>query len=148
MRALPSICALPSIWKRTRMCVCECTMRAELSGQFQPCMTEIDLHIDARTADCSHTHPPLTDCIALHTGLNHILRVRLHIIGNARIKNVYKYQSCMVTKLPIICEQTVDSPTANAALSKAAAASGSAAGFRRSPRHMRAIFSAAVKICR
>ena len=78
----------------------------------------------------------------------HDVRVRFHIIGNARIKNVYKYQSCMVTKLPIICEQTVDSPTANAALSKAAAASGSAVGFRRSPRHMRAIFSAAVKICR
>ena len=35
----------------------------------------------------------------------HDVRVRFHIIGNARIKNVYKYQSCMVTKLPIICEQ-------------------------------------------
>ena len=32
-------------------------------------------------------------------------RVRLHIIGNVR--NVGKYQSCMVSKLPIICKQTV-----------------------------------------
>ena len=30
------------------------------------------------------------------------IRVRLHIIGNMRIKNVCKYQSCMVYKLPII----------------------------------------------
>ena len=32
-------------------------------------------------------------------------RVRLHIIGNVR--NVGKCQSCMVSKLPIICKQTV-----------------------------------------
>ena len=41
-----------------------------------------------------HTHTPL-------------LRVRLHIIGNVRIKNVGKYQACMVSQLPIICTQTV-----------------------------------------
>ena len=35
-----------------------------------------------------------------------LLSVRLHIIDNARIKNVGKYQSCMVSKLPIICKQT------------------------------------------
>eukprot|EP01048_Picozoa_sp_COSAG05_P038962 COSAG05_NODE_19068_length_298_cov_0.778894_1_plen_36_part_01 len=29
------------------------------------------------------------------------IRVRLHIIRNAFIKNVGKYQSCMVSKLPI-----------------------------------------------
>ena len=33
------------------------TMRAELIGHFQPCMTEIYLHIDARMADYIHTHP-------------------------------------------------------------------------------------------
>eukprot|EP01048_Picozoa_sp_COSAG05_P036131 COSAG05_NODE_16096_length_353_cov_1.208661_2_plen_48_part_01 len=31
-----------------------------------------------------------------------LLRVRLHIIGNVRIKNVVKHQSCMVSKLPIV----------------------------------------------
>ena len=33
--------------------------------------------------------------------------VRLKIIGNDIIKNVGKYQSCMVSKLPIIWKQTV-----------------------------------------
>ena len=31
--------------------------------------------------------------------------MRFHIIGNARIKNVGKYQSCMVSKLPVIWKQ-------------------------------------------
>ena len=35
------------------------------------------------------------------------VRVRFHIIGNTRIKNVGKYQSCMFSKLPIIWKQTV-----------------------------------------
>ena len=35
------------------------------------------------------------------------LRVRLHIIRNERIENVCKSQSCMVSKLRIICKQTV-----------------------------------------
>ena len=33
------------------------TMRAELIGHFEPCMTEIYLHIDARMADYIRTHP-------------------------------------------------------------------------------------------
>ena len=33
------------------------TMRAELIGHFEPCMTEIYLHIDARMAYYIHTHP-------------------------------------------------------------------------------------------
>ena len=33
------------------------TMRAELIGHFEPCMTEIYLHIDARMADYTRTHP-------------------------------------------------------------------------------------------
>ena len=33
------------------------TVRAELIGHYQPCMTEIYLHIDARMADYIHTHP-------------------------------------------------------------------------------------------
>ena len=33
------------------------TMCAELIGHFQPCMTEIYLHIDARMADYVRTHP-------------------------------------------------------------------------------------------
>ena len=37
--------------------------------------------------------------------MQRLLRVRLHIIDNARIKNVGKYQSCMVSKFPIICKQ-------------------------------------------
>ena len=36
-----------------------------------------------------------------------VLRVRLHIIRNERIENVGKSQSCMVSKLRIICKQTV-----------------------------------------
>ena len=37
----------------------------------------------------------------------HRLRVRFHIIRNARIENVGKSQSCMVSKLRIIWKQTV-----------------------------------------
>ena len=33
------------------------TMRAELIGHFEPCMTENYLHIDARMADYMATHP-------------------------------------------------------------------------------------------
>ena len=32
-------------------------MRVELIGHFEPCMTEIYLHIDARMADYIRTHP-------------------------------------------------------------------------------------------
>ena len=35
------------------------------------------------------------------------IRVRFQIIGNDRIKNVGKSQSCVVSKLPIIWKQTV-----------------------------------------
>ena len=34
-----------------------CTMRAELIDHFEPCMTDIYLHIYARMADYIHTHP-------------------------------------------------------------------------------------------
>ena len=32
-------------------------VRSEIIGHFQPCMTEIYLHIDARMADYIRTHP-------------------------------------------------------------------------------------------
>ena len=32
-------------------------MRVQLIGHFEPCMTEIYLHIDARMADYMATHP-------------------------------------------------------------------------------------------
>ena len=32
-------------------------MRVELIGHFEPCMTEIYLHLDARMADYIRTHP-------------------------------------------------------------------------------------------
>ena len=37
-----------------------CTMRVQLIGHFQPCMTEIYLHIVARMADYMATHPYIT----------------------------------------------------------------------------------------
>ena len=37
--------------------------------------------------------------------VRHEAAVRLKIIRNARIENVGKYQSCMVSKLTIICKQ-------------------------------------------
>ena len=40
-----------------RGCRLNGTMRAELIGHFQPCMTDIYLHIDARMADYIRTHP-------------------------------------------------------------------------------------------
>ena len=43
----------------------------------------------------------------LATTCARILRVRFHIIGNLRIENVGKSQSCMVSKLRIIWKQTV-----------------------------------------
>ena len=41
------------------------------------------------------------------------IRVRFHIIRTARIENVGKYQSCMVSKLRIIWKQTVGSAAAD-----------------------------------
>ena len=38
-------------------------MRVELIGHFQPCMTDIYLHIDARMADYILTHPYTGDPI-------------------------------------------------------------------------------------
>ena len=35
-------------------------MRAELIGHFEPCMTEIYIHIDARMADYIRTHLVIT----------------------------------------------------------------------------------------
>ena len=44
--------------------------------------------------------------IVLHGSVQSQVRVRFHIIGNARIKNVGKSQSCLVSKLPIIWKRT------------------------------------------
>ena len=44
---------------------CRHTMRAELIGHFQSCMTEIYLHIDARMADYIRTHPYQATVLAL-----------------------------------------------------------------------------------
>ena len=46
------------------------------------------------------------ECLSWH-GVQ-LLRVRFHIIRNARIENVGKSQSCMVSELRIIWKQTVD----------------------------------------
>ena len=46
----------------------------------------------------------------------HVLLVRFHIIGNARISKVCKYQSCMVSTLPIIWKQTALRNLFNASL--------------------------------
>ena len=43
-----------------------------------------------------------------------VVRVRLHIIRNERIENVGKSQSCMVSKLRIICKQIVRGEEARA----------------------------------
>ena len=40
-----------------RPCPAAYTMRAELIGHFEPCMTDIYQHIDARMADYIRTHP-------------------------------------------------------------------------------------------
>ena len=47
--------------------------------------------------------------------------MRLHIIRNERIENVGKSQSCMISKLRIICKQIVDSGGSVAALALKAA---------------------------
>ena len=53
--------------------------------------------------DSAHTSAALSEWAC---ALRHI-RVRFQIIGNARITNVGKSQSCMVSTLPIIWKQTV-----------------------------------------
>ena len=37
------------------------TMRAELIGHFEPCMTDIYIHIDARMDDYIRAHPYVYD---------------------------------------------------------------------------------------
>ena len=48
-----------------------------------------------------HQRPP-------GTTTNRTIRVRFQIIGNARIENVGRSQSCMVSKLRIVWKQTID----------------------------------------
>ena len=54
-------CVLGIIEKPVAIKSVECaiigTMRAKLIGHFQPCMTDIYIHIDARMADYIRTHP-------------------------------------------------------------------------------------------
>ena len=103
-------------------------MRADIIGHCKPCMTDIYIHIDARMADYIRTHPYIirTGRGDLHRDPVRPSRRRPHLhpasalqldsAGNtaaaggladcglhgARIENVVKYQSCMVSKLPII----------------------------------------------
>ena len=49
------------------------TMRADIIGHFQPCMTDIYLHIDARMADYIRTHPYLHCSPSLQSFLSPLL---------------------------------------------------------------------------
>ena len=42
-------------------------MRVEIIGHFKPCMTDLYLDIDARTADYIHTHPYTTLTLVRHS---------------------------------------------------------------------------------
>ena len=57
------------------------------------------------------THQPSTEPALMEMLVSRLsvplLRVRFHIIRNARIENVGKSQSCIVSKLRIIRKQTV-----------------------------------------
>ena len=53
--------------------------------------------------------------------------MRFHIIRNARIENVGKSQSCMVSKAPIACKQTVPSRTGDRAAAASRARYGTTA---------------------
>ena len=54
MKSEPAAGSIPTVVP----CGSDCgTMRAELIGHFEPCMTEIYLHIYARMADDIRTHP-------------------------------------------------------------------------------------------
>ena len=54
-----------------------------------------------------HTRDASLECSGRQQGREGQLRVRLHIIRNERIENVGKSQPCMVSKVRIICKQTV-----------------------------------------
>ena len=69
------------------------------SGSCLP--TSRDVHGIDSSDVWQHQFGPLDSGAADSSG-RRLLRVRFHIIGNARIKNVGKYHSCMVSKLPII----------------------------------------------
>ena len=51
------VCTYVRVYEQTYMRISRATMRAELIGHIEPCMTEIYLHIDARMADYIRTHP-------------------------------------------------------------------------------------------
>ena len=66
------------------------------------CIRECSLaHLSAFAHQAEETAQALGDSTQLE------IRVRFHIIRNARIEKVGKSQSCMVSKLRIICKQTV-----------------------------------------
>ena len=61
------------------------------------------------SAAADRPEPETSETVALTALISRFVdvRVRFQIIGHARIKNVGKYQSCMVSKLPVIWKQTV-----------------------------------------
>ena len=61
--------------------------------------TMAGLGVSGKSSDNGSDGRPQIDCT--------VVRVRLHIIRNGRIENVGKSQSCMVSKLRIICKRTV-----------------------------------------
>ena len=69
------------------------------SGSCLP--TSRDFHGIDSSDVWQHQFGPLDSGAADSSG-RRLPRVRFHIIGNARIKTVGKYHSCMVSKLPII----------------------------------------------
>ena len=66
-------------------------MRAELIGHFQPCMTDIYLHIDARVADYIRTHPYLLTSQTKPFGSTRKkaqTRVQLHAITSTNLQQL------------------------------------------------------------
>ena len=61
-----------------------CTMRADIIGHFEACMTEIYLHIVARMADYMATHPTARLCRAELAAAASACTMRVELIGHLK----------------------------------------------------------------
>ena len=97
--------SLRIILERTRIMVMDLRNKHARADSAQQQQYNDRERVPSATHQAPATSPKTHLCLYLRS-VKHI-RVRFQIIGNALIENTGKYQSCMVSKLPIIRKQTV-----------------------------------------
>ena len=90
-------------------CALRPAVRAELIGHFQPCMTEIYLHIDARMADYIRTHPATRGASSSLSRATNASQVFSHNVG---VRLAYPGALLLPLKLLLLLPSGGTRPTA------------------------------------